>query len=508
MSQPTTTKNRQKQRRKNLKALQDKAIKGIAGEKKMDQGAIFAAYRDPQNQMYQEVHQKVADLESKLTGLTFGAVQRYAFNKAGVSSVKALKKELTRQGISYADVPEHVLIELVALDDWASIARAAWPYIQKYGAPVLSYLYNQYVKPRVDKWMGGDEGINPADWGGVLGPRRFTPAMGENMQMSGVRNVQSNVSTYNTVDGRSIKSMIAPEFCKYRYTFTQMMKTAIATITSEYTVVANATGQVGVLFFPFCPTQTGAAYNSSYGLIYNDSTFNVTSGTQTPSATFLAGPLSTLSASVEQIRPTNFALQVIPTASFNSAGSFTLSYKNRSASPYSATSMGTTLAQAKVWPYTTSFNNKTLVRMTTVTGENSDDDFMLFNMGSTYHTFALLGSGLTPSTEACKIVITAIVEFIPTVAAFPICAMDYPAPGPLTEQFESMIYARFPVLQQLDLVDAKRIADGIPESSTNFDVLLSILTELLTGLQPRQYHPHSIADNIDMNASLPELIAE
>lgn len=511
MNKNEINQKRRLQRRNNLQNLQKNAVEHIAGNLKGKTAAqLVAAYRDPQNTLNADVKSKLALLQGQVNGLTKASIRRLAFTKVHAKNLAGFYEEMAKNNINTEGIDQNILFELVALDDWGSIFRAAMPHIQKYGPIVLNHLYNQYLKPRLDKWMGGDEGINPADWGGVLGPRRFTPVFGENITYPGVKPVYQQTANFNTVCSKSIQSVLCPELFKHRYAYTQIMKTAMATITAEYTVTTSSNGTVGVLFFPVNALASGGGYNASYITVFNDATFNLTTGTQTPSATFRAGPLSASAACIEAYRITNTSIQVIPTASFNTAGSFTLSYKNRSTgNGISANNIGATLVQSKMWPYTTSFNNKTIARMITVSGDSADDEMLAYSGVSFSHTFLLLGSGLPASTECCKLIISSVVEFMPTMDYFPVCVVDMPSPGPLTEQFESMLFARFPVLQQLDLVDSKRIAEALPEGAVPFDEALNVLSSAITGIQPRQYVPHSYAEPLQLQeGSLPELIME
>lgn len=503
-------KNRRVARRQNLQKFQKDQVERIAGNLKGSSAAsLINAYANKQNVLHDQVMDKIANLQGSITGLTKASINRIAYQKAGVKNLRELKAKLQSENIDISNIPDRILVELVALDDWGTIFRTAWPLIQKYGPVVLSHLYSTYVKPKVDKWMGGDEGINPVDWGGVLGPRRFTPVPGENVHMMGIRNVASNATLYENIDGKSIRSVICPELFKYRYAFTQPLKTALAVSVSEYSITTNASGNVGVILYPYSITAAGSAATSSFLTVFNDSTFSLSTGTQTASATLNAGPLNSSVSAFEAHRLTTFSIQIIPTASFNTAGSFTLSYKNRNTGTnFSATNISTTLVQAKNWPYTTSFNNKTIVRMITVPGDPSEDEFKSASSSSYGQAFVLLGSGLPASTEACKVVLNAVDEFIPTMDYLPVCAVDLPGPGPLTEQLETMMFARFPVLQMLDLVDAKRIAESIPDGPINFDQALQIISEAVSGIVPHQYVPHTTNSSVELPGSLPELIME
>jgi hypothetical protein len=368
--------------------------------------------------------------------------------------------------------------------------------LREYGLPALKSLYTKYVRPHVDKFMGGDEGINSIDWGAPLAPFRFSPVGGENVDASGIKPCASQSASFKTVDPYSIKSTVCPELYRHRYSYTETMKTAVAYTIADFSIVSNMSGNVGVVVFPLSNSVDGTQYLKSFVSIFNDSTFNPSTGVQTPSAAFSAGPLYSSSASIESLRTTNFSLQLIPTASFNTAGYFTLGYNNRWGATYlSSTSVGSNLAQLKNFPFVTTINTKTYARMINVTGDSADETFTSIGTGNVHQGFVIIGTGLPAGIEVCRLSLTVTAEFIPSLSGLPICLMDYPRPGPLTENFESMMFMRFPVLQQLTLTDAKRVADTLPDFPYPFDELFNILGRSLTGITPVSYLPHMFLMN-------------
>jgi hypothetical protein len=157
--------------------------------------------------------------------------------------------------------------------------------------------------------------------------------------------------------------------------------------------------------------------------------------------------------------------------------------------------MGMNLSSQKCQPYVTVFNNKTLCRMIAYFGDTGDDDMVdpavVSSSGSgRTNNFTLFGSGFPASTEVARVVITAIVEFIPTQDFFQICPVDFPYPGPWTEQYESMLVAKYPIIQSLDLVDARKVANAIPAATVAPEEVTQAIEAALLGIQPRQYMPH------------------
>jgi hypothetical protein len=504
-----TNKTRRQNRKKKLAETRNAEFSSVKQSlPQMDTKQIIAAFKNSQNAQFGNVHQALKDLQAKMGKLNQGYIEKKAFAKAGVDTVSKLRDKLDADNIDYSGIPLNVLEQLVALDDWGSISAVAWPLIKQFGAPILHSLYQKYVRPRIDRYMGGDEGINPADWGSPLGPARFTPVLGENVEIPGVKSIIDQSGSFDTVDPKSIASTITPELYKHRYAFVQTQKTAIANVSVEYSITTNVLGQVGACFFPLNAMSSGLSSNECYAAIFNASNFTVTTGQQSAAATFIEGPLFGSSAAISSFRTTNYAIQVIPTASFNTAGAFTMAYNNRAKLGYTQFNTGTTLAQLKTFPFVTSFNNKTTARMINVTGDPADEGFVTVSAYSRNQTFILFGSGLPVSTEVARVVITSVVEFIPDVTALPICVMDYPRIGPMTENFESMMFMRFPVLQQLDLADAKKIADSFPDGPVSFNTLFRLLAACVSGIKPRQYVSHIQASDIALPGDSVEFAIE
>lgn len=473
---------------------------------------------DLYNKHNQKVDSALNELKSMITSVRQGDVNKIALEKArrtypDVKTIKDLRAELAKH-YDVSSIPNPVLSDLIALDDWSTIWNVAKPLFIKYGVPIIRDLWNTHIAPRVNSFVrdnlgiGGDQGLNSADWAGnMTNPYRYTFIPGVNVNQPGIESAASYLGQHDLVSTDSIRMIFCPELYKNRYTFTETQRTALAVPSLEYTIITNASGNVGVSLLPRQVCQVGDAFSSSYLTVYNGSDFSLSTGTQTAAATFNAGPLYAASASVDAYRVVGYAATFLPTASLNTAGAFTFGYNNRSTAAIGASSIGATLATLKNWPYVTSFNNKTSARFTFVYGDSADDSFNSFSVSGGYKQYmVLLGSGLPASTEVGRFQIQTIVEFTPLAAAMQICPMAYPQTGPLTEQFEALIYQRFPILQMLDLPEAKRIAEGIPDSPVCYKELFDIITPLVTGIQPREYVPHSTASNIIPNDSADFLI--
>ena len=217
------------------------------------------------------------------------------------------------------------------------------------------------------------------------------------------------------------------------------------------------------MIFPKNYKSIGTSPSSAVVVVYNDSTFSVATGTQTNQTSgFTKGPLYDNLSMIATSRIVALAVQFIPTASFNTAGSFTMCHNPRTASQPTNTDMLLNLSTAKTMPYVTSFNNKTSARMLAIFQDPSDDLLTPIESNTQSNFIALFGSGLPQNTEVGRLVISYIVEYVPQPAFFHMCVIDYPTTGPSTESYEGIIMSHYPVLQSLDLVDAKKVCDAIP----------------------------------------------
>lgn len=498
MNNPKPQNPKSKKRAQARKALQTRRaaiISDLQPQPKLSQKEVLIAYKDNHDVNHEKIMSALNKLQSKISSLPQGYVNQFALKKANVTSVAALRNQLASAGVDTKDVPNNILMDLIALDDWSTIASVAWPLIKQYGVPMLRHLYSTYVKPKVDKYIGGDSGVNPLDWGNnsvfgsTLGPQKFTPVLGETVEMPGVKPVSTHASSFNTVDPKSIASVLCPELYKHRYAFSQTQKVALAVTSLEISVATNASGAFGLVIYPLNVFSTGSSQVASYFAIFNDATFSVSSGSQTPSSAFAPGPLYAAASSIQSVRVTSTSVSVNPIASFSTAGALTLAFDNRNALNPVNSNIGSTLTDLKMFPYVTSFNTKTTARMITVSSDPSDEDF---RSSGTFvaQKMILMGSGLPASTEVVRVLVTAVSEFKPAMQALPICPLDFPRSGPLTEQFESMMFMRFPMLQSMDLAEAKQLTDSLPEDPTPFDDLLELFFKLVARVQPKTQTMH------------------
>ena len=466
-------KQSKKQRSKNRlsKANYDKAavlFEGIDEENginKEDRGAqkLLRAYADKSDKNHAKILAALDDLK-RARRISAKNTTRFAKVKTGQNDLNQIKQWMRDQG--YPLPSDRVLWDILALDDWGTVFNLAKPLLASLGSKAFDWVLEK-MKGKKRQANGGDEGFNPIDWpsSGTLGPARITLMPGVNVEQRGMTNVEDRSLNIYTVNANAIKSLICPELYKHRYSFTDNQKTAIAVPVTEVPIISSnvANGQVGVMIFPKNYKSNGTSPSSSVVVVYNDATFSVATGTQTNQTSgYTKGPLYDNLTMIATSRIVALAVQFIPTASFNTAGSFTMCHNPRSASQPTNTDMLLTLSTAKTMPFVTSFNNKTTARMLALFQDPGDDLLTPIEANTQSNFIALFGSGLPQNTEVGRIVISYVVEYVPSPAYFHMCVIDYPTTGPSTESYEGIIMSHYPVLQSLDLVDAKKVCDAIP----------------------------------------------
>lgn len=424
--------------------------------------------------------------------ISYSMIKKEAFKKLGVKSMPEFLTAISNDGVNTDTYSKRLLLQAAALDDWDSVWSYVKPHALSLGKGALKMLLTRALGALgsgVGSLIGGDEGINSIDWPGssnlATSPYKIALIPGTNVDTAGIKHQFPDSSTGSeSVSTKAIATVISPETVKYRYSYIESTKTALAVVRSEYNVTSGVNGQFGVTFSTMTCTNT-------FGLIY-DSGFDVTTGIAVGS-TVMTSPLSSISTVIDVIRVSAASLQFTPIASLNTAGALTMAYNPRlpSAAP-SSTNMAATLSSVQTWPYVTSFNVRTPMRMVATAADSSSDDFVAFNGTTNAGRMVIFASGLPASTSVGRLIVTQNVEFIPSNTYFPVCPVDWPICGPATEAFETYMFTKFPVIQSLDLQDASRIAAAIAKYDTmDFKELTQYLMSLIEGIAPRLYEPHN-----------------
>lgn len=446
-------------------------VKNSDGLQDMSQQQIIKAFANKDD----KVMLALKDLEAKISKIpktsiiSQGQINSYALKKSHTKNLAELRKAL---GAEAKDIPNDVLTQLVALDDWGSIFKAALPHIINFGAPYVRKLYERHIRPL----LGGDEGFNPIDWAGsALAPFRYSPAEGLNVFTPSTKSRDDFSSGPTDVSTHSMAVSICPEMYKHRLTSMALYKSALGYITTQYAVTSNSNGQFGLVILP------DACHVVSFMYVFNDSTFNPATGAQTPNSSSYPGPFYAQQAAIRMIRMCQMSVEVQPSISYNTPGMISMGYNtNFNGSSYT-NDMRATISDVRTFPFNTGGNAKVIYRMITPFSNPSDLDFVDVTTSGLREGFMIFGTGFG-SQVTMNIVINTVVEFLPTKDYIPLCPMQYPQSGSQTLAFLTQAFAKFPVLQQLTLKDASRVATALINGPSDFNSLMRVLQAALDGI--------------------------
>lgn len=389
--------------------------------------------------------------------------------------------DMTNKGITHRKIKE-----LLAIDDWSTVARYAAPLLMKYTPQAAKWAWDKYILPKISSWSGGDEGFITEDSVDPMIAFKRSYLTGFNREVTGVRNVDraefKHPSTSAGVSTHSLKTHLCPEYYVHRQTTKYPEKTAVGSFMQEINVTTNTAGAALIFICPGCFANTGLT--APYTSVYNANTFSPDTMNQIGIPNAYTGPVSSILSTVsKRVRLCGFSLQVVPIVSYNTAGYIQLSYFSTSmtGSPGAPITEGSgyipsDLSQA---PYYSAGNNKTVYRMIALPNNQTIDGWTnpvgTDNLGT--DTFAIMFTGFPSTVAAAKIQVFMTFEFIPRSNYNPICALSFPQQGPLTNEFLSAILARFPILQSLTNQDAKRFTDDLPDHTLSYDHLMQIVTD-------------------------------
>lgn len=485
---------RKKQRRANAQKpenlLQDatKLMENTGIKRSLED--VVRAFKD-NNAKILSAMRTLDDKYTRISRLSAAAASKMGIRSASQEAVLAeIHSRLQKMGIELPHATKRQLLELVCLDDWGSVLKAAIPYILEYGIPFIQSMWQKY---KSNSQSGGDEGFIPEDWGGPLSKQIQAMRPGVNVEIPGVKSMFALSGAVDAVSTHTIKTVICPELYKHRFTTINTQRTGLGQITFEYALTTNSAGAFGFILYPYNITQASGSVITAYAVLYNDNTFNPIACIQTPSASTLAGPLNNVVSNLDEMRLVSFSVEVKPLAALTTTGNFLVAYNNRRVATNTTTSMGATYDQLRQFPYAATFNIRSDYRMVGVHGVQSEKDMLA---ASTYvlntQQLFLVGTGLAATSTVARVIVTTVFEYIPTVTVYPLVVLDFPQPGVMTEQFESTMFARFPVLQNAELKHARTIATGLPDEPTSFNHLIDILSQLTSKISYVDRRPEAM----------------
>lgn len=437
----------------------------------------LAKYIKTSKENAEKVYSAVADLQNKVA-LTQRSLAAYAKKKTGTSKFGQLREKCKEFGIDVDSLPKPIrtsLPALVALDDWDSIKSDVFSSIKKYGPKILHFL--------IKKYLGGDEGYNVLD--SMKGPMKQVNAFAPRVNQSGVGIMNfSSPENVNHVSKTSILAVLYPEQYLNRVTPMAMTKTALGRAMIQVSVTTNASGNAGVTIYPeLAVTGAGTSDGTAFMRILNGATFDPATGTQSTNAQFIAGPFYAALGAANTSRVNQCVVEIQPSVSYNTPGVVTGAYyiKNSTGSPPINT-MDVLFGSMRNQPYSVSGGVHTLYRMITPYTNLTDLDMQPYTSSDSFDGFQIYLTGCG-SAVTFNFMITVLVEFVPNANLLTICPMDYAEPGPLTLQFLTEMYARYPVIWNLTRSDVERVCNAIYASpSSDYNILLETIGSALTGI--------------------------
>lgn len=513
--------NRARQFKNNLKSRVEALQREIAqlkapfGEKKTrDLAKIYADPQSDQHELLMNTIQELRDYMEplrnirtkylKTQGMTFAdknADKNEAFNalmevdakkmgkepKDVPGEIRKLQLELKSMGIE--GISNSVLRDLVALDDWSTVWNVAKPMLATYGLPILKDLYKRYVHPKIQSWVGGDEGLDMRDYSNdPLRPSKQQYIAGLNKEVPGV--TLPRPTNLNAVSTHYLKSVVCPESYVHRATTKFPQKVSLASATVEYTVSVNSNGDAGIYIFSSANVLTADSL-----LVANANTFNPDTSTNGASLTKKNGPLATSYSSIKMGQLVSSSVTITPIISYNSAGSVRMAYYQRLVCSGEATYGTPTITpnDLAVAPFYVTGNARNVYRMISVPSDTTADGFStqlnVFGTSTSYSAddvYCVLLTGFAASVPAVKVTWTAVLSFIPNNSAIPICPMAYPQSGPMSNEAIQAMFGRFPVIQSLTLNDAKKLATALPDYPISFEECEQVISATGKTFKPRE----------------------
>jgi hypothetical protein len=423
-------------------------------------------------------------------------------NLIGLKTIKLTPSHPTAMAAE-GEITHRTLKELIALDDWGSIAAVAIPLIEKYGSRGISWLWDKYVakKPVKPFWeaLGGDEGFiqtdQPQD---PLKPYILARQPGVNFYKPGTEYTLACEDQY-AADGANpdfLKSFFYPEKFNYRKSTKYPTKTALfGGVTEILATTADTTGNVAVYIFP----QNLWGSNANGQLFAGQGAVIPSTGVLTTVAS-IAGPLTVPVANFEQTRLNAFSIQVIPIVNNNQSGNIQLSYFQK---PPNNTIIAGALATFAIpqttlmnMPYLQQGNAYTSYRSIRVPSDSDDDVLVPNNSGAITSDFTegwyLLFTGF-PTTSGlgiAKIDCYFNGEFTPVSSSAPFCAQADAQAGAMTDEVIATTLRQFPILQSLTATDAEHLTCKMDNTTCcKYASARQYVSMALSGIKPRNKVP-------------------
>jgi hypothetical protein len=383
--------------------------------------------------------------------------------------------------------------ELIALDDWSTIAAFALPLLKQYGVPIVEYLWKRYVKGEdaALPFKLGDSGfpslgIYPDQMPITTFPSVTGPTVSYNTPVDfDVMSTSKGSYSINAVNLEAVATILAPGSFKARLPRTNYNRTAESALITEVPITTNATGDF--YFLCFCNAALAVGSYGSTGLIAAFAATNsswTNTGT-TPTATAWScynGPLAASATNVQSTVLTALKVEFIPTSSLLNRSGFTnaayfqdypnatfQSVQSTGTEPNLLVSDITSMMNAGTFQYKDCNQRLTMLHFPTDISSqqfnNSGTNLVTGTSSSLPSGFsdvmAITGGGWPTSTTVAKVVITSYFEYLPTAAYAAVNASDFPGMGSATIAFVNKLFNAVPAIFSMSSEEALCLASKI-----------------------------------------------
>jgi len=410
--------------------------------------------------------------------------------------------EHLKQSLGLDKITHRKLKELILLDDWASIAQQAMPYILEYGAPAIQKLYKRYVEPTLRRFLGDDAGLDPNDFSNnnVSQPSKRSIIGGVTYESPSYPPIRLGQLALDAVCTEAIATVVCPEEFRKRLPFNYPTRTAVTTGSTNFIGTTDAAGNLAIFINPWNPGVVSGAASGAFALL---ATGYLPGGGSFTGNTFINGSLSTSVANLSTFKVTGFAVNVIPiTSANNSQGDYEVGFfQNMNL----ATVQGTVPQQSlQNCQYYQTGNALTSYRSIFLP-DPYDELSPIGNTQIWNDFFMVLVTGAAALTPVVKIEISYVYEVVPNFTSQNIMAQDYATPGAFTlDAIAAMMYAA-PGVQMLTYADAVAFATKINQADPRYDCVVN--TILGNPLKPKTKKSMMITNSGQQQNQNPEEIS-
>lgn len=299
-----------------------------------------------------------------------------------------------------------------------------------------------------------------------------------------VPNATLNKYFFGNVDVGSVCTWLCPERYSSRLPTDQTVRTALSQGTFTQTFTTDANGNLGLYIWPWGITGNASGADCRYIMVTNAG-FNPVSGAAT-TYTSVAGPLNPVAANISALRMIATSMRINTLPSYNtSQGMIQLSYfTDYPNDSVKADTPAIPQAQMASMVNYQVRNLKTFeTREVTVPDAGVNLVFVPISGPQGYRVqsaqeegWYVLITGAAASTAVISITTSYVLEYMPTIAALPLVALNYANPGPATLSFMNNLLRACDHVQWLLTEEAENLASEIEsKGATDHDTLIDMI---------------------------------